>query len=95
MSSAVEVLCPFYTKECFVLGLFFCLSRDIKNICGACGGSFVVGLGKYFSFCDESTTHSTLKIWRKSLILGEKCQSNNLDLLSVRKGEMYVPGHYE
>ena len=35
------------------------------------------------------------QIWRKSLILGEKCQSNNLDLLSTRKGEMYVPRHYE
>ena len=35
------------------------------------------------------------QIWRKSLILGEKCQSNNLDLLSAGKGEMYVLGHYE
>ena len=59
LSSAVKVVCPFYTKECFVLGLFFCLSRDIKNIRGACGGFFVVGLGKHFSFCDEPTTHAT------------------------------------
>ena len=59
-SSAVKVVCPFYTKECFVLGLFFCLSRDIKNIRGACGGFFDVGLGKHFSFCDEPATHATM-----------------------------------
>ena len=58
LSSAVEVVCPIYMKECFVLGLFFCLFRDIKNIRRACGGFFVVRLGKHFSFCDESTTHS-------------------------------------
>ena len=37
LSSAVEVVCPFYTKECFVSGLSFCLSRDIKSIREACG----------------------------------------------------------
>nr|POE60869.1 hypothetical protein CFP56_31294 [Quercus suber] len=37
LSSTVEVVCPFYSEECFVLGLSFCLSRDIKSIRGACG----------------------------------------------------------
>ena len=49
-SSAVKVVCPFYTKECFVLGLFFCLSRDIKNIRGACGVFLLWGWGNTFLF---------------------------------------------
>ena len=50
LSSAVEVVCPFYMKECFVLGLFFCLSRDIKNIYGACGVFLLWGWGNTFLF---------------------------------------------
>ena len=95
MYSAVKVVCPFYTKECFVLGLFFCLSRDIKNIHGACGVFLLWGWGNTFLFVTSLLLILHRQIWRKSLILGEKCQSNNLDLLSVGKGEMYVPGHYE
>ena len=95
LSSAVKVVCPFYTKGCFVLGLFFCLSRDIKNIRGACGVFWLWGWGNTFLFVTSLLLMLWWQIWRKSLILGEKCQSNNLDLLSAGKGEMYVPGHYE
>ena len=60
LSSVVEVIYPFYAKECFVLGLSFCLSRDIKSIRGACVVFFLffMGLGKHFSFCEKPTTHS-------------------------------------
>ena len=95
LSSAVKVVCPFYTKECFVLGLFFCLSRDIKNIRGTCGVFFLWGLEDTFLSVTSLLLILCVQIWRKSLILGEKCQSNNLDLLSAGKGEMYMPGHYE
>ena len=50
LSSAVEVVCPFYTKECFFLGLSFCLSRDIKSICRACGVFLLWGWGNTFLF---------------------------------------------
>ena len=53
------------------------------------------GWGNTFLFVSSLLLILHRQIWRKSLILGEKCQSNNLDLLSVGKGEMYVPGHYE
>nr|POE45699.1 hypothetical protein CFP56_05588 [Quercus suber] len=56
---------------------------------------FVVGLGNTFLFVTSLLLILRRQIWRKSLILGEKCQSNNLDLLSAGKGETYVPGHYE
>ena len=95
LSLAVEVVCPFYMKEYFVLGLFFCLSRDIKNIRGACGIFFLWGWEDTFLFVTSLLLILCRQIWRKSLILGEKCQSNNLDLLSAGKGEMYMPGHYE
>ena len=95
LSSAVEVVCPFYMKECFVLGLFFCLSRDIKNIYEACGVFWLWDWGNTFLFVTSLLLILRRQIWRKSLILGEKCQSNNLDLLSVGKGEMHVLGHYE
>ena len=68
LSSVVEVIYPFYAKECFVLGLSFCLSRDIKSIRGTCVVFlfffyffiflFFMGLGKHFSFCEKPTTHS-------------------------------------
>ena len=66
LSLVVEVVCPFYAKECFVLGLSFCVSRDIKSIRGACVVFlfffyffiFFMGLGKHFSFCEKPTTHS-------------------------------------
>ena len=62
LSSTIEVVCPFYAKECFVLGLSFCVSRDIKSIRGACVVFlfiyFFMGLGKHFSFCEKPTTHS-------------------------------------
>ena len=50
MSSVVEVVCPFYSEECFVLGLSFCLSRDIKSICGACGVFLLWGWGNTFLY---------------------------------------------
>ena len=73
LSSAVEVVCPFYTKECFVLGLFLCLSRDIKNIHGACGVFLLWGWGNTFLFVTNLLLILGQQKWRKSLILGEKC----------------------
>ena len=50
LSSAVEVIYPFYSEECFVLGLSFCLSKDIKSIRGACGVFLLWGWGNTFLY---------------------------------------------
>ena len=49
LSSTVEVVCPFYTNECFVLGLSFCLSRDIKSTMELVG-CFCCGVGETLFF---------------------------------------------
>ena len=96
LSSAVEVVCPFYAKECFVLGLSFCLSRDIKSIRGTCVVFlffflffyFLWGWGNTFLFVRNLLLILCRLIWRKSLLFGEMRQSNNLEY-------GYVPGYYE
>ena len=88
LSSAVVVVCPFYTKECFVLGLSLCLSRDIKSIRGACGVFLLWGWGNTFLFVRSLLLILRRLIWRKSLLLGETRQSNNLEY-------EYVPEYYK
>ena len=76
LSLVVEVVCPFYAKECFVLGLSFCVSRDIKSIRGACVVFlffyfFLWGWGNTFLFVRNLLLILCRLIWRKSLLLGE------------------------
>uniref|UniRef100_A0A7N2MLP4 Uncharacterized protein n=1 Tax=Quercus lobata TaxID=97700 RepID=A0A7N2MLP4_QUELO len=66
----MEVVCPFYTKECFVLGLSFCLSRDIKSIYGASGVFLLWGWGNAFLFARSLLLIRCRLIWTKSLIPG-------------------------
>ena len=70
LSSTVEVVCPFYTNECFVLGLSFCLSRDIKSIHGASGVFLLWGWGNTFLFVRGLLLIRRLLMWTKSLIPG-------------------------
>ena len=70
LSLTVEVVCPFYTKECFVLGLSFCLSRDIKSIHGASGVFLLWGRGNTFLFVRSLLLIRRRLIWTKSLIPG-------------------------
>ena len=70
LSSTVEVACPFYVKECFVLGLSFCLSRDIKSIHGASGVFLLWGWGNTFLFVRSLLLIQRRLIWTKSLIIG-------------------------
>ena len=58
MSSVVEVVCPFYSEEYFVLGLSFCLSRDIKSIRGACGVFLLWGWGSNFLYIRDRVSTS-------------------------------------
>ena len=70
LSSTVEVVCPFYMKECFVLGLSFCLSRDIKSIHGASGVILLWSWGNTFLFVRSLLLIQHRLIWTKSLIPG-------------------------
>ena len=70
LSSTVEVACPFYVKECFVLELSFCLSRDIKSIHGASGVFLLWGWGNTFLFVRSLLLIQRRLIWTKSLIIG-------------------------